>query len=292
MMIELRKGKSRLEVDTQGAFIRTWQVGRHTGLHSDTTRPRRATHPCGPNFGIMSLHAEKDGKYVVNGKEYQLPQHGYLRDREWEVIRKTADSVILGVECSAARPDPELLTMYPFYHRFTLALKLTGNQLHYRLTFSRDKSLGNFDPKGEDSAPLDLASHTYHPWEEGLMIEGLSRLYYTDAAEAKPIARRFQGKDFGELKDREYRFSARFHRNFKIKYPLSEKEISVALGTHKDDIATELMVVWDKTSEGRFICLEPVFVGPNSFNVGGPVRIAHGDKASLSFVLTLRDLGC
>ena len=37
----------------------------------------------------------KDKKYVVDGIEYELPQHGFARDGEFEIIEQEKDFVVL-----------------------------------------------------------------------------------------------------------------------------------------------------------------------------------------------------
>jgi len=276
-VITLRKGPARLVIDTQGAYIRSWQVGRHVGLYSDPSKPNRATHPCGPNFGALSLKAPKDGLYDYQGGIYSLPQHGFLRTREWTVVKHSRAEVTLAL---GNYPDPQnedLFKMYPFYFRFTLSCKLTANQLHYGLAF---KSLGR-------TAPVDLASHTYHPWEPGMTIEGLSGLQYFDAVDPKGIGRVFKGNYFGEEKDRDWHFRANSRRKFVLRYPSSRKEITLRIGADMDDMPVESAVVWTKPSEGRFICFEPVCVGVNSLNRGMAMAVPWGQTASLSFVLSM-----
>ena len=60
----------------------------------------------------------RDKKYIVDGKEYSMGQHGFARDSEFELERATDNSAVF-----VLRSNGETLEKYPF--EFTLIIKYT-----------------------------------------------------------------------------------------------------------------------------------------------------------------------
>jgi galactose mutarotase-like enzyme len=63
--------------------------------------------------------------YVVDGKEYHLPRHGFARDTEFTVISQSADKVTL-----ALHDSEETLKVYPFRFNLAISYRLEGNKVH------------------------------------------------------------------------------------------------------------------------------------------------------------------
>ena len=57
----------------------------------------------------------KNDSYILNGKEYNLPRHGFARNFEFEVIEKTENSVMF-----LLKENEEILKVFPF--KFELQL--------------------------------------------------------------------------------------------------------------------------------------------------------------------------
>ena len=51
----------------------------------------------------------KDGVYRHEGKEYRIGQHGFARDRDFEVVSRTEDTIWFGLS-----DDEESRKIYPF----------------------------------------------------------------------------------------------------------------------------------------------------------------------------------
>jgi len=287
LLIKLHNGPAKFTIDTKGAYIRTWQVGRHIGLYSNPDKPNRATHPCGPNFGPLSLNTPKDGEYTVGEKKYKLPQHGFLREREWRIDHLEQSSVILSLQNTHENFDKQLFDAYPYNFRFLLALKLSAGKLIYELSFTNLNEAG--------CAPVDLASHTYHPLEPGMTIKGLSGLKYIDNLDPSAPPQELKGDLKEELlggsQETNPHFWTEGRKKFILDYPQSGKRITLRTGYGWGASAPERIVVWSKPSEGNFVCVEPLIHGANSFNLNRKaVEVPPGKTVSLSFMLNLMEI--
>lgn len=68
--------------------------------------------------------ALKNNTYVYNGRSYQLPRHGFARDKQFSIEEHTADTIIF-----LLRQDEESLRVYPFAFDFRIRYTLYENSL-------------------------------------------------------------------------------------------------------------------------------------------------------------------
>ncbi len=66
----------------------------------------------------------KNGRYVFNGKEYQLPRHGFARDMDFDLLYNDNDTLRFGI-----RDNDTTLAVYPFHFNFIIEYKLVHNTL-------------------------------------------------------------------------------------------------------------------------------------------------------------------
>jgi galactose mutarotase-like enzyme len=71
--------------------------------------------------------ALKDGKYYWRDKEYMLPQHGFARDRKFELIERTEDSLSF-----LLKYDDQTLSVFPFKFHLIITYQLINNELFIR----------------------------------------------------------------------------------------------------------------------------------------------------------------
>ena len=65
------------------------------------------------------------GKYRTEGQEYALDRHGFARDTEFRLLKKTADRVTFALESSDAT-----LKNYPYHFVLSVTYRLEGNKIH------------------------------------------------------------------------------------------------------------------------------------------------------------------
>lgn len=69
----------------------------------------------------------KNNTYTINGKEYQLPRHGFARDMDFQLIEKTENSAVFSL-----KSDAETLKKYPFEFELQLIYTLENSTLNIR----------------------------------------------------------------------------------------------------------------------------------------------------------------
>ncbi|WP_205509879.1 aldose 1-epimerase family protein [Longitalea arenae] len=66
----------------------------------------------------------KNNTYFYNGQSYQLPRHGFARDKQFAIEHQAADSITF-----LLRHDAETLTVFPFAFEFRIRYTLVENAL-------------------------------------------------------------------------------------------------------------------------------------------------------------------
>ena len=87
----------------------------------------------------------KNNTYTINGKEYQLPRHGFARDMEFQLIDKTENSAVFSLQSNS-----ETLKKYPF--DFELQLIYTLNETTLDIAY---KVINNSETK----IPFSIGAH-------------------------------------------------------------------------------------------------------------------------------------
>lgn len=87
----------------------------------------------------------KNNTYTVNGKEYQLPRHGFARDIEFQLIDKTENSATFSLHSNA-----ETLKIYPFEFELQLIYTLQENALDIQYKVIN---------KSETKMPFSIGAH-------------------------------------------------------------------------------------------------------------------------------------
>ena len=120
-MVELKNDELTVKVAEKGAELQSvkdckgreymWQAGAEWPRHSPILFPI-----------VCSVNNDT---YVVDGKEYHLPRHGFARDTEFTVVSQTEDKVTM-----ALHESEETLKVYPFRFNLAITYRLEGNSVH------------------------------------------------------------------------------------------------------------------------------------------------------------------
>ena len=122
MKIRIRSSEIEVWLDTVAGIIhsiRDVKSGREHYWRYDPAVWSRRTSICFPICGRLI-----DDSYRYGGKTYSLPPHGFLREREMQIIHRCDDSVTMSLE-----DDAETRLVYPFSFVFTLTQRVRGRTL-------------------------------------------------------------------------------------------------------------------------------------------------------------------
>ncbi len=112
----------KASLNTFGGLIESI-IDKHTGLdHAwkyDASRWPRRTALCFPFCGKC-----RDGRYTCNGVPYEIPSHGFAREREFAVVSHSNDRLVLQDSF-----DSTTLEMYPFEYRLQIEYLLEDASL-------------------------------------------------------------------------------------------------------------------------------------------------------------------
>ncbi len=123
MDIELENNDLKIMVRSKGAELRLLQEKKDGTDYLWNGDPSWWKY-CSPIlFPIVGK--VKNGKYKVDGKVYELPQHGLGRISEFELVNKTTDSVSFKL-----RYSDETLKVYPYKFELTVSYVLTGRSVN------------------------------------------------------------------------------------------------------------------------------------------------------------------
>ena len=123
MDIKLENNDLRIMVRSKGAELRLLQEikdGNDYLWNGDPSWWKYCSPILFPIVGKV-----KNGKYKVDGKVYELPQHGLGRISEFELVNKATDSVSLKL-----RYSDETLKVYPYKFELTVSYVLTGKSVN------------------------------------------------------------------------------------------------------------------------------------------------------------------
>ncbi|PCI10640.1 MAG: hypothetical protein COB73_03180 [Flavobacteriaceae bacterium] len=197
----------------------------------------------------------KDKKYVVDGVEYELSQHGFARDGKFKIIEQAADFVILELQDSE-----ESLKVYPF--KFSL-----------QITYSIDKNKISVGYKviNKDSKEI-LFSIGGHPGFRCPLVNGSSfEDYYFEFPEDEKPIQTFINIEVGLRKEKTSQVD--LGKKISLKYDLFENDALIYEGLKSTEVSLlsskhphglkfrftnfNYLAFWTKGKDAPFICIEP-----------------------------------
>ena len=176
-MITVNNGIIALSVEEKGAQMRSLRdvlTGKEYLWQADPEVWGRTAPILFPAVGKVYT----DG-YIHAGKRYDMPKHGFARDKEFEVKEKSADSLTLSFV-----PDEKIKAMYPFEFEFSARFTLDGR----KLIFSYE-----VENKGDETMYFSLGAHPGFNISFGDKLvfekgETLTALFYNEADRPNPDA--------------------------------------------------------------------------------------------------------
>ncbi|MDX9901335.1 MAG: aldose 1-epimerase family protein [Aliarcobacter sp.] len=198
----------------------------------------------------------KEDRYTYQNQKYNMTQHGFARDKEFEVIKNEVDFIEFRL-----KSDEKTLEIYPFAFELYLSYKLEKSKLivSYKVI-----------NKSDDKMLFSIGAHPAFNWT--LKEDEKKEDYFIEFEDLKQTKRYFLN-DLGLLYKKE---------DLKIidnKIPLNEKlfkndalvfnDVNIKIITLKNSNNENFVKlnfknfpylgIWSKPSGSPFICIEPWF---------------------------------
>ncbi|MBC7920941.1 MAG: aldose 1-epimerase family protein [Ferruginibacter sp.] len=248
----LENEQLRAQVNPRGAELVSLQA-RQTGLEylwqADPAVWGRHAPVLFPIVGKL-----RNNQYAWNGESFSLPQHGFARDGDFEVLDQTPDRLVLRLQADAASRR-----VYPFEFELRITHALYGNRLDVGyevinpgdgdLYFSIGAHPGFICPLGEDEVFEDYFLEFDQPETldrhliEGGLFNGKTEPLLRDSR-IIPLQRSLFEQDAIVVKG--FRSSS-----LTLKSRKSTPSVKVALA------GFPYLGIWTKEAPARFVCIEP-----------------------------------
>lgn len=230
----------------------------------------------------------KEKKYVFEGKEYSLLQHGFASRVEYEVEEKTQDSVTF-----LYTSNEETRNCYPFEFAFRVTFALSGNKLNvdYKVEnkdtktmyFSAGAHEGYACPEGYEaySVVFDENETLYHTVLEGPLVTDEKICILEDEKEL-PLKKKYFEIDaivIEELKSRKISLVKRG----------ASKKITLEFPGH------DHLLIWTMP-DGNYVCFEPWTGLPDRVGSSFAIEekesitpLSAGEKTTISHSITFEE---
>ena len=125
MVIELKNASSTAKIETLGAELISYiNNGQEYMWQKDAAYWGKCSPVLFPVIGNL-----RNGKITIEGNEYAIPKHGFCKDRDFEIVKRTENSVVLKTGF-----DNDTLKMYPYKFEFTMAYTLDSDKISIEYT--------------------------------------------------------------------------------------------------------------------------------------------------------------
>lgn len=144
-MIEIQSKK-------QGAELTSIKLDGKEKLHQGIDFWQRHAPVLFPIVGQI-----KDGKTLINGKEYFMSQHGFARDMDFEEIKKTEN-----IHKYLLKSNEETLKKFPFKFEFYITYEIEKNTLKVKYeVINKDENQMLFGLGGHPAFLCDYSTDNY-----------------------------------------------------------------------------------------------------------------------------------
>lgn len=159
-----------IKVRNPGAELTSVKFNGKERLHDGKTFWDRQAPILFPTVGRL-----RDNKTVIEGKEYKIPQHGFAKDMDFELIEKTKNKEIYEL-----KSNEETLKKYPFKFVLNIEYEFTEDILTTKIrVINKDDKNMIFGLGGHPGFKLEMPQEEYYfeleaeePEVEFMEVEG------------------------------------------------------------------------------------------------------------------------
>ena len=194
-----------------------------------------------------------ENKVSINGANYEMGQHGFARDCEFELVNETTNSLTFLLESNT-----ETLEKYPFHFNLYIVYSFTENANQLKITYKIDNisstempfSIGahpGFKLPVADLYQYEIDFYSLNNIERHLLKDGLFNNETESIALENHhlnLSKELFDKDAIVLKDCGT-------KKISLKHKLSNYEVSCEFNDFTD------FGIWAKKGNEDFVCLEP-----------------------------------
>ena len=205
----------------------------------------------------------KNDSYTYQNQKYNMTQHGFARDKEFEVIKNEADFMEFRL-----KSDEKTLEIYPFSFELYLSYKLEKNSLivSYKVI-----------NKSDDKMLFSIGAHPAFNWT--LKEDEKKEDYFLEFENIKQTKRYFLNDkglvyDSVDLKiiDNKIALNEELFKNDALVFEdLNIKTLTLKNSINENYIKLNFenfpyLGIWSKPTGAPFICIEPWFGVADSFD--------------------------
>jgi len=252
MISKLDNKKIKIEVDSQGAQLQKLVLKKDDKnylWHGDSKYWGRRAPILFPIVGRL-----KEDKYIYNDQEYKMTQHGFARDKEFELVEQSKNHLSYLLKQSR-----DTLEKYPFKFRLQIKYSIQGNSLDisYRVINQDQKDIyfsvgahpAFYWPQNEDEKKEDY----YLEFEKK---EKAARYLLEDGLLNQQQELILDNQKILELTPDIFKDDALVFKDLKSeKISLKSRKSEVEVKVEFEDFP--YLGIWSQSAEAPFICIEP-----------------------------------
>ncbi|WP_419767011.1 aldose 1-epimerase family protein [Arcobacter sp.] len=231
-----------------------------------------------------------DNEYIYNNKTYKVGQHGFARDKLFEVFAKENDYI-----CFKLTSSKETLEIYPFNFELYLSYRLINNSLKisYKVVNKSQKKMY-----------FSIGAHPAFNWP---LEKGNKGDYYLEFENTKELERLpltvdgiSEKKEIVNLKDNKLHLNEELFKDDALVIQ-NLKNKTITFKNSKDDKSIKMsfegfayLGLWSKPSGAPFICIEPWhgiadFIGHNKKleNKKGIITLLENEIFESSYTISV-----
>ncbi len=143
----------KIEVSEKGAELTSIKFNDKEILHDGKKYWDRQAPILFPTVGRL-----RDNKTIIDNKEYEIPQHGFAKDMEFDLIEETDNAKVY-----MTKSDNNTLEMYPFEFEIYVAYIIQKDTLTVKYkVINKDKKDMIFGIGGHPGFKLDFPQEEYY----------------------------------------------------------------------------------------------------------------------------------
>lgn len=143
----------KIEVANRGAELTSIKFNEKEMLHDGKKYWDRTSPVLFPMVGRL-----RDNKTIINEQTYEIPQHGFAKDMEFELIQDTDNAKVY-----MTKSNEETLKMYPFKFELYIAYIIDEDRLTVKYkVINKDEKDMLFGIGGHPGFKLDLKQEEYY----------------------------------------------------------------------------------------------------------------------------------